>query len=514
MRRANIQSVVRSELAAVANGSHRSTMMSLPPDPAQLLNLSLARQGIEYAGNGARLRWVMQRLRAGRHVSVAAVGGSVSAGRNYEVVRGAAGTALYHSLVATVLRQSAMRLSNRPPDGVSHHNGALPATGPSFFEHCIGAAVPNSSHLVLLEFALNTLSNFRAFERMLLRILMRRPRPPAVIVVNVHAWTLVSRTSGKRQRGVCFNQPTPRQIARGMKGRRNTPLGAHIVTADWLASPAVRADQSWRSTQLFDDEDAIARVCRHYGVPLVSMRAALLGAVRDGSIRLSSFTGDCKHPNEQGHLYLAQLVLERLLASVEDGREGDVTPSLPEGSFEWTQRESCAVSAALPQLVLRSSGFNYTDEGRGKPGLVATQAGASVTLCVASKGSGGSAVFVGYLESYEGMGRAAVSCANRCECGSGQVLDAHAPAQRVSVTAVRPVQVVMRRGDASASRVGKSCCELTLRVLPTSASGGSKFKVMSLITPPRAGLVANNVVVDQHAASSSGRDCPSCVFPG
>ena len=486
-------------------------MMGLPPNPARLLNLSLARQGFEYAGNGARLRWVMQRLRAGRHVSIAAVGGSVSAGRNYEVSRGAPASALFHSLVATVLRQSAMRLSSKPPEGVSHHNGALPATGPAFFEHCIGAAVPNTSNLVLLEFALNTLRNHRAFERMLLRLLMRRPRPPAVIVVNVHAWTLVSRTSGRRERGVCFMQPTPRQIARGMKGRKNRPLASNIVTADWLASPAVRADQSWRGTQLFDDEDGIARVCRRYGVPLVSMRGALLGAVRDGSVHLSSFTGDCKHPNEQGHLYLAQLVLERMLASLDEERGIDtMPPPLPAHAFGWTQRESCAVSDALPQLIVRSSGFNYTDEGRGKPGLVATRSGASVTLCVASAGSGVTAVFVGYLESYEGMGRAAISCANRCSCSS-QELDANAPAQRVSVTAVRSVQVQMHGGASGMGR--KHCCELILRVLPKSSSDGSKFKVMSLITPPRAGLVAGNVAFDKQAASG-GRDldCPSCVF--
>ena len=182
----------------------------------------------------------MERLQTGQHVSIAALGGSVSAGRTYEVVRGSMASRLYHSLVATVLRRSAARLLLQAK-GVSHHNGALPATGPTFFQHCLDGAVPRSAHLVLLEFALNTAGDLRAFEQMLLQLLTR-PKL-AVIVVNVHAWTQVNAT-GRRMPGSCFRLATPRQIARGMKGRKNRPLPKEVATEEWMASATNRADQS------------------------------------------------------------------------------------------------------------------------------------------------------------------------------------------------------------------------------------------------------------------------------
>ena len=44
----------------------------------------------------------------------------------------------------------------------------------------------------------------------------------------------------------------------------------------------------------YGDEDAIAALCRHYDVPLVSMRAGMLRAVKKAQIKVPSFMLDCK----------------------------------------------------------------------------------------------------------------------------------------------------------------------------------------------------------------------------
>lgn len=65
---------------------------------------------------------------------------------------------------------------------------------------------------------------------------------------------------------------------------------------------------------LNSDEDAIASLCRHYGVPLVSMRGGTLSAVRRGALTTPSFMRDYRHPTGQGHTFLAQSALQRIVA--------------------------------------------------------------------------------------------------------------------------------------------------------------------------------------------------------
>ena len=71
--------------------------------------------------------------------------------------------------------------------------------------------------------------------------------------------------------------------------------------------------QPGASDQLNTDEDAVAALCKHYNVPLVSQRAALLDSVRLGEIAIPAFMRDCKHPSGEGHTIMAQLLMHRLL---------------------------------------------------------------------------------------------------------------------------------------------------------------------------------------------------------
>ena len=72
--------------------------------------------------------------------------------------------------------------------GTRHLNAALPATGPSFFEHCAESMLPRRGvDLLLVEFAVNTNQQPAAFERLLRRLLALRPAP-ALLVVSSHVW--------------------------------------------------------------------------------------------------------------------------------------------------------------------------------------------------------------------------------------------------------------------------------------------------------------------------------------
>ena len=69
--------------------------------------------------------------------------------------------------------------------------------------------------------------------------------------------------------------------------------------------------------------------------------------------------------------------------------------------------------------------------------------------------------------------------------------------QRVSVTAIQSIEILITsHGSAvqGGSSLGKSdCCELTIRVLPHSSSGGFKFKVNSLINAPSYKRIAGRL---------------------
>ena len=78
----------------------------------------------------------------------------------------------------------------------------------------------------------------------------------------------------------------------------------------WLAQTKGRTHAT---DMLAADEDEISSLCAHYNVPLVSMRSALVDAVREGAVGIPSFMNDCKHPSGVGHTFLAQMILQRIL---------------------------------------------------------------------------------------------------------------------------------------------------------------------------------------------------------
>ena len=423
-----------------------------------LLNRTLVERGVEHWGNDARLCAVRKRLAAGERITVAAVGGSITAGSSYAAGGGSFGARefLYHRKVLSALGKLYPQ-----PGGHNGHNGGVPGTGPTYMEHCVHDHLPSPVDVVLLEYAVNTDGRAAAFER-LLRTLLLHPRA-ALVVVNAHRWRAIRAHDGRTDK--CWN---PRW-----------PVAMATNRTQWAAQsfhqPAAMRDLHNR------DEDAIGKLAAHYAVPLVSMRGALVDAVRAGELAIPSFMRDCKHPSGEGHTFLAQIALHRILTPPlhADGRQ------LPQSV--------CARGGQLQRFVRHTDGFAMTDEGRGagKLGLVATHAADTLALCLppltqpgagATRCEAARVLWLGYLRSYEHMGRVRVTCADGCRCAD-DVIDAHDVKDGVSVTDVRRVQLrAPGRRDAPVDEgTNHSCCSVSLKVLPKSTSGEFKFKVMSLL---------------------------------
>ena len=122
--------------------------------------------------------------------------------------------------------------------------------------------------------------------------------------MNTHVW--LARGSNIP----CWRRPAkPRKNAKA-KGDGRPPIT--------LLEPAQKRRQQWRDAFNAGDEDRIVAIAAHYGLPVVT-RAGLLDAVRTSSptdepfLQVPYFMHDCKHPTGEGHTYLAQYVLARLL---------------------------------------------------------------------------------------------------------------------------------------------------------------------------------------------------------
>lgn len=328
-----------------------------------------------------------------------------------------------------------------------------------------------------------------AFERLMRKILLTQPQA-ALVVVNAHRWRVVRSHDGRTDK--CWTPKWPVDMV-----NNRTQHLAQTFGHEPGAKDAINAD-----------EDAVAALCRHYNVPLVSQRAALVNAVRLGEIGIPSFMRDCKHPAGEGHTHLAQLVLQRLLnppqaaapttGAAQCGDSAAARPALPPPlNADGLEQASsvCARGAQLAAHVTARSGFELSDEGRGpqKLGYVATVPGSTISLAFDLGGGGGgrggrgerqAALWIGFLRSYEHMGRVAVTCSGGCGCDE-TVIDGHDIVDGVSVTDVRRVMLTRLRPRRGKRKGGGGeearMCSVGLRVKKASTSGEHKFKLMSVL---------------------------------
>ena len=365
----------------------------------------------------ARLQRLQRQLAAGCPLRLAAVGGSSTAG--HQLARDS--TSLYQ-----------MRLAARINRSFPHHehlviNSGTPASGPQYMEKCLSSQLPAAVNLVIVEYSQNidmtTQADGLALER-LLRRLLRWPSAPAIMYLSL---------------------PT-RNEAFG-KGETHTRTGSTAQTK-W-AQP----------------------LTSHYGIPHVRPRwpAERVAALfQEGSSTI--LDSKAVHPTDAGHRVVVASLIQTLeeawaapVAGVADplpaplySRSSAVHESVnelmttPHGRDRWDGHISdaggsqpntelpdslCVGGAELSPFVQHAEGFTATLEGTAlhpKPGLVASTAGAHLSLCynvsVACQSGAssekrcprvGSVLLgaIGYLRSYDGMmGDARATCSGGCSC--------------------------------------------------------------------------------------------------
>jgi len=396
--------------------------------------------------------------------------------------------------------------------------GAVPASGPSYMEHCLLWHLPASgADLILIEYAVNFdgVEDFACFER-LIRRLLRLPNHPALVIVNTAE--LVPPGGRLAWEPDANDYPSARDLA-----------------------------FEYRSTGA---EDAINDIASYYGVPCVTLRGALFAELKANAsaFPIKQLYHDRHHPSAYGHSLMAQMVVTLLEQAIEHeaaaqpaaqaaggdasavvalggaaaalggacavahkemggmGPGGVPTPQRP-GPKLWAPLYSsgeeapvgaCFKDRELEKRVHAASGFAYVVEGvdaKMKPGIVGNKPGDWVQFCIDSSRMEPAAPFVfilGHLISYEHMGAARVACLGECACAEQQV-DAHVPGGRFSVFKAKTFTAHKRALNvSSAAAVGggptSNCgCKVEVTILAKSGSGEHKFKVLSLMSAAKEG---------------------------
>ncbi|GFR51316.1 hypothetical protein Agub_g13681 [Astrephomene gubernaculifera] len=196
-------------------------------------------------------------------------------------------------------------------------------------------------------------------------------------------------------------------------------------------------------------------------------------------------------------------------------------PPLSEGNYE-AASSTCYLEHQLRELVEQPvTGWEWTDEGRGKWGWVAMEANQQLRIKVSTQLAGSRTpraeaasiiVQIAYLQSYVGMGGARLSCEAGCAC-EALVVDGHSSRQ-VSVTSMADVKVTQhpncmlllnttgptkaaRTAAAAAAKAAATAAKDDGRSAAGSSSSnsgpGAKFKLLGVVVGEEPGATSGTV---------------------
>ena len=129
-----------------------------------------------------------------------------------------------------------------------------------------------------------------------------------------------------------------------------------------------------------------------------------------------------------------------------------------------------------PTILNRSVGWSFVateplSRTQDKPGIAATEAGATLLLSLELGGINAPLLAVQHLVSWNGMGVARLSCIDGCRCSPTEI-DAHRPNAQISILEMLHLAI-------SPSASGR--CDLEVRVLERTNSEGHRFKLARII---------------------------------
>ena len=223
---------------------------------------------------------------------------------------------------------------------------------------------------------------------------------------------------------------------------------------------------------------------RKYELPMVSSQpiANWLPSQPERTALRAFVSRDGRHATMMMHEQLSLMVTSMLFAahqrlaaeSPAKGNVADVT-SRPHG---FTREPSiCSVGPAVRKHVRNpSDGWRFVVEN-DKAGFLANTSGSTLQLQL-DAGYAGSTLYLGFLKSYEHMGKVRLSCHAGCACVPLDV-DAHDGKHHHSLSATAKGVKLLAANDTQSSP-----CVLHLRVANETRSDGHKFKVTSLTLVP------------------------------
>ena len=346
-------------------------------------------RGISNHGDSSRMLGFARKLIDGKHVRIAAVGGSVT--------NGGFGENGYVTLLGRWLA------------------AALPHQGRV---DIIGAAASGATVDYTARCQQATANNID-------------------LVVFEHAINLGSDSDG------LMLDATLEGLLRSFNGLASQPA---VLMFNWFLNPIGRAFHTVNGEARFDT------LSRYYGLPSFSFNAALHEMLSRNASRCRtgcqpgpaleriapSFVWyDGRHPTAQGYGFMAAVLITLLvdamrIASSPHSAEGAVpalagnppplflTPSAALAADEQLsfERRRCLTGRSLHAAVLNASGFKWTVErsraGNAQPGFVSLSVGDMISFDVGSTPT--ELIAIGYLRSYKDVGTATARCHGTCKC--------------------------------------------------------------------------------------------------
>ena len=467
---------------------------TVPHALPQPLSVSQLQQTLSHEGNLERLRCFMQKLRDGQNVTLAAVGGSITAGSSTTVSKVLSGT--FHMKVHHWLQR------RYPQAHIRHATAAIPSVfHEGYMEHCLTGHVAQSADLVLLDTPANLCSKCKneaepavgkmtrkaarkarqqqqdeqgrcpmcdeamsAIELML-RTLFELPRRPAVVFVNAFMWWDLKGPNGWTRRGNSLLG------LEGLEFHRQWGHGRHEHMLDELA--------------------------KYYAAPSVSLRDVIFhdgkATAQFNGMPLDKLYKDRIHPSAGGQTIMAQALIylfkrTALLQAVDpSSRCGFATPPLPPPMLgdRTRQRMQCLNAHALRKLPGDCAwGLSIADSRRGKGAgmhyLSTDRPGARCQMGVSVQPDEPAARYIGiaYLSTMSGeMGDAHVECpiATSCSCDTVR-LQGRAWKQSLQHVRLASLFVNVTRGSTR--------CDLRFTVTSSENATGARFSIAALVVNP------------------------------